>query len=832
MQAMIPSPDLVALSWDPAWSETLALAVGRIGRRAEGRPGSIAARELRTYLVALARPEDDDVHRHRLAIAAHGVAELTAASRRTADGAVRAIADSCVQAWRELADRGQLALGAHLAEALQALPPNGRVLNSLVDDLVGSRQRRLGARAALVRFGAKAAPATRRLVTWLDRGTGYSVEVREAVLDVLAAAGPSAHEASGALRELVAGRRHPVITPAAARALIAVVPERETLLAAWLDEVSRPDATGARAAQMLVDVGTEARAAASTLAARLTEIPDDSIGVVVRAIEQLGPDAAPAIEPLLILLQRGRRDVAVAAVRALGSIGPAAAPAVPLLLGADDPADPSLQEELVRALEGIGQTGDPSVADWLLGLLTFTPEHRRRVSVAAARALCLSPSSRPAALSVLLWHLRSGISNVETDVVTSLRAIGPAGAAVVPELVAMLDDERLRSPAIQALGALGPTAHAAAGPLARRLRQASATEAPALLAALTRIGAATVVRSAASRLLRSPTSAVRVAAAAALTATGGPDQEDAGDVVRLLDGSPPPPERQALARALAAAEEHGLRLIGSPSHPGGVAVIRAQTLAERAARAATPRRSAHRTTAQPTAAEVWSAVDRGAWAPEWSGTIELLAGRLAARDATLVGGPEHHVVLTRHLADPQRVDDLFGHRLLLAAGAIAETRLGDAGTTPLARRVLDELTAARLHHQRLGHVALAARLEASIDVLTRHDRAGPGSRLRRSLQPAVEKDLALRCARDDVGIEDDEEIAVPVERLLIRLDDGRESVRRDAAAALVTSMAAGTRVFRWAAAGHRTLGDVGPVLVTSVAALARRGAQGTTPPHP
>jgi HEAT repeat protein len=53
----------------------------------------------------------------------------------------------------------------------------------------------------------------------------------------------------------------------------------------------------------------------------------------------------------------------------------------------------------------------------------------------------------------------------------ALRPIGPGAAAAVPQLVACLDDpvSYVRAPAADALGAIGPAARNATGPLSKRL---------------------------------------------------------------------------------------------------------------------------------------------------------------------------------------------------------------------------------------------------------------------------------------------------------------------------------------------------------------------------
>jgi len=53
----------------------------------------------------------------------------------------------------------------------------------------------------------------------------------------------------------------------------------------------------------------------------------------------------------------------------------------------------------------------------------------------------------------------------------ALKAMGPAAAPAVPELIAALSDPvaYVRSPVTDALGAIGPAARAAVGPMAERL---------------------------------------------------------------------------------------------------------------------------------------------------------------------------------------------------------------------------------------------------------------------------------------------------------------------------------------------------------------------------
>ncbi|MBI3961443.1 MAG: HEAT repeat domain-containing protein [Deinococcus sp.] len=164
-------------AWDPAWQEVIALLAGRL-------------KDPRPLLVLLADPSQDDLFRHRLAVAAHALAE--AGSQKAGEQADK-ITRALFPLWEHEAGRG--VLFPHWSRALPALVQAGVQVDGLPlpDRLAlalsnANQKRRRAAARALEAVGAMAAtPAV--LEALLDASFGSNRTVRSLAADALGAMG-------------------------------------------------------------------------------------------------------------------------------------------------------------------------------------------------------------------------------------------------------------------------------------------------------------------------------------------------------------------------------------------------------------------------------------------------------------------------------------------------------------------------------------------------------------------------------------------------------------------------------------------------------------------
>ncbi len=205
----------------------------------------------------------------------------------------------------------------------------------------------------------------------------------------------------------------------------------------------------------------------------------------MRALSQLGAQAAPAVEALAARLNDPAMQTLV--MEALGKIGPAAAPAVPRLLEVAKSADQ--RASVLPALTAIGRGATaalPSLYEWLnnpandvrasaatalaaietddakalAALIPLAGDQSGRMRRAAALGLMrYGAAAEPAVPAIVRLMLPSANERSE-----GMRALKAIGVRSVPELMKMLaiNDARVRIFACESLAALGPAAKEAA----------------------------------------------------------------------------------------------------------------------------------------------------------------------------------------------------------------------------------------------------------------------------------------------------------------------------------------------------------------------------------
>lgn len=163
-----------------------------------------------------------------------------------------------------------------------------------------------------------------------------------------------------------------------------------------------------------------------------------------------GPDAAPAVDALVEALSRSENTVRRHAAYALGKIGPAASDAI---------------EDLEKLLDD----GDPVTRVWtVLSLVRIDPDADPHVDV----------------LVTAMGHKDLGVRINAAGVV---EFIGERAKAAVPALIERLSEREFSRHGARALGAIGPAAASAIGPLEKLTRSPNADIVAAVTEALAKI---------------------------------------------------------------------------------------------------------------------------------------------------------------------------------------------------------------------------------------------------------------------------------------------------------------------------------------------------------
>ena len=175
------------------------------------------------------------------------------------------------------------------------------------------------------------------------------------------------------------------------------------------------------------------------------------------ALQQLGAEAAPAVEPLTRLLSAKDDETRLAGIGALGAIGPAAAPAVPVLGKRLKGAGPLERQAIIRALERIGAGAAAAIP--ALVELRRSPDADLLTRCAAAQALGELAQGTPSpkeATAALAAALKDPSEDLRWYAAIALKLLGASAASALPALrsAAAGEDGNLRVQAEAAIQAI------------------------------------------------------------------------------------------------------------------------------------------------------------------------------------------------------------------------------------------------------------------------------------------------------------------------------------------------------------------------------------------
>lgn len=241
-----------------------------------------------------------------------------------------------------------------------------------------------------------------------------SAEQRQAAAQQLGELGPKAIEAAPALIELLRDE-DPGVFEAASKALGRMGPKAVPLLIEGLGSKQTNVCRGAALSLSLI-----------------------------------GPQAAPAVKPLIAVVQEGRPEERLAALVALRDVGPAAKPAVPALLKATRADDFRTQYVACMVLEVIGPEAKAAVPR--LGELLQSGSASVRMHAALALGGIGKQIGEPG-VQDLVGALKDRSHIVRGAAATALGRLGDAARPAVPHLKAALDENRIdsRVAAVEAL---------------------------------------------------------------------------------------------------------------------------------------------------------------------------------------------------------------------------------------------------------------------------------------------------------------------------------------------------------------------------------------------
>ena len=224
------------------------------------------------------------------------------------------------------------------------------------------------------------------------------------------------------------------------------------------------------------------------LVERLKASRDDpaAIGKAIRSAESLAVIGAPAVPQLAAALAGEDRDARLWAACILNKIGREAAEAVPALTKALDDDQVKVRLYSARALGHMGAVPRETAT----ALIETLDDQNRGVRHDAAATLLIL-GRKADALAVLRRALRDGDADVRRSAALAVGRAGPAGVALMPELVQTLRDKdwSVRIYAEKSLGKMGPAAGEAVPRLVSQLKSARwMPEIEACLEALRDIG--------------------------------------------------------------------------------------------------------------------------------------------------------------------------------------------------------------------------------------------------------------------------------------------------------------------------------------------------------
>jgi HEAT repeat protein len=452
----------------------------------------------------------DDLFRHRLVLAARALAAVRDAHRL--NGLAERIADEMIDSWHHLGTAWSGHLIEHIERAMRAIAIGnlkvGQSLSrKLAQVLAGDEDYVIHGKAfrALRGLGGAAVPGLTELLRH------KSLQVRFAASEALGKLGSTAAPAADALIDRL---RH-VLDAEPMEFVAKQAPAGYTVDREEAESVHRYAASVIIKA--LGDIGPGAAPAVPFL---IKLLGDDKCKqwwpAAALALGKLGLAALPS---LVGLLHHEDRAVCCAAIEAVIAIGPAAASSLSSLVSLGRRADDyGVKRLAIKAILGLGPAAVPAASSLVN---EFRREDRRALMDAISEfgmsgpvdvsimvdflrdedeELCyltlqallrLGPPSAPP-LSALIELIRAGRASLFYGVEMALQSLGPAAEPAVLELVALLPSESpaVRLGAVRALGALGPVGAQAIDPLIKLLRDGESDDRHAAAKALGRLGPA------------------------------------------------------------------------------------------------------------------------------------------------------------------------------------------------------------------------------------------------------------------------------------------------------------------------------------------------------
>ena len=590
-------------------------------------------------------------------------------------------------------------------------------------------QVRLHAAIAIGLLGPKAKAATGNLLSLCE---SVEPDVRQVAFVTLGKIGGS----SPTDFVLMLSNADPLIVLDAARALNAIRPLPKEILPALLPLIEKPPAENDReelmlvrleVAEMLGSFGKEAEEAVVPLAAVLKATTEEDFikyyrpkssreastaldeSPVMAALRKIGKPAVPAL--IEMLGSKNAFHVWMAA-RVLSAIGPDAAEAIPTLQKIfDGEADKLMPDMLLVSTSGLamsqlGADSEPLVAKIAELLTLATPNQKYSAAMTLARFGRKGAAAVPAIVKLL------DDENVvlREQAILTLSAFGPAAKEAVPALGAKLADPDfdVRRGAVSVLKALGPLAAPIAPQLCKQLGEQDEALRREVLEALAALGDQVPADVAAiAALLPSQDDKERVLVLEALGSQGANAKSAIPAIVKDFRGSPL--MKAATLRALGRIGQptpEALALLGERLDRGETverkASARALALMGPAAKAATPQLQKLAMSKDP-ASGVWAAtalyrlgvnpdsqlaVITNALKTRTPGTGQ--GGRLAAMDFADLLGPSAKGIIPELIAslDDRTPISQFDKSPVCVRAATALGKMGPAAKDAVKRLAL------------------------------------------------------------------------------------------------------------------------------------------------
>jgi HEAT repeat protein len=285
----------------------------------------------------------------------------------------------------------------------------------------------------------------------------------------------------------------------------------------------------ARAAEILGEIGSDAKAAVPYLVKLLKDKSEEVRRNSARAIEQIGSLTQGDLPGVVDAMKDPDPDIRVSIITAIKLMGPEADIAIPSLIEAlHDPQTP-VRLQAAKALAAMGTTAKAAIP-----ALAKVLEADKSPDVRSESVLALSKmgTDARAALPSLEAALKDPSLDVRLGILSAIESIGPDAKGVAPLLVKTLKEKNrdYRAGVIKALGAIGPeAAKDTLEPLISSLQEAHLR--PDATEALGKMGKPAVKPLTILLITRDPN--IRICAVVALGEIG-PDAKTAVDLLNRL----------------------------------------------------------------------------------------------------------------------------------------------------------------------------------------------------------------------------------------------------------------------------------------------------------